>query len=65
MRPMNIGIIDIADNNVGEDIVINVVVQSGVVKSPALRYGIDDKPRFRFTLLKEDTLPTGRRAGHP
>jgi hypothetical protein len=29
---------------------INMVVQSEVVKSPALRYAANSKPEFRFTL---------------
>ena len=33
---------------------INVVVQDGVVKSPALRYATDGKPEFRFTLVQTE-----------
>jgi hypothetical protein len=33
---------------------INVVLQSGIVKNPALRYSPDGKPEFRFTLLQQD-----------
>jgi hypothetical protein len=33
---------------------INIVVQDGVVKSPALRYGADGKPEFRFTLKQSE-----------
>jgi single-stranded DNA-binding protein len=33
---------------------INLVVVDGVVKSPALRYGPDGKPEFRFTLVQTE-----------
>jgi hypothetical protein len=33
---------------------INMVVQAGVMKSPALRYGPDGKPEFRFTLVQPE-----------
>jgi hypothetical protein len=32
---------------------INMTVQSGVVKSPALRYDSQSRPEFRFTLVQE------------
>jgi hypothetical protein len=32
---------------------INVVVQSGIVKWPALRYGSDGRPEYRFVLYRE------------
>ena len=33
---------------------LNLVVQDGVVKNPALRYSADGKPEFRFTLLQQE-----------
>lgn len=33
---------------------VNLVVQEGIVKNPALRYGADGKPECRFTLLQVD-----------
>jgi single-stranded DNA-binding protein len=33
---------------------VNLVVADGVVKSPALRYGDDGKPEFRWTLQQEE-----------
>jgi single-stranded DNA-binding protein len=39
---------------------INVVVQSGIVKWPALRYGTDGKPEFRFVLYRETQNAEGQ-----
>ncbi len=39
---------------------LNVVVASGVLKSPALRYDHNSKPEFRFTLEQADTSADGR-----
>ena len=33
---------------------VNLVVQDGVVKSPALRYSTDGKPELRFTLAQTE-----------
>ena len=33
---------------------VNVVIQSGLVKSPALRYDHQSRPEFRFTLEQRD-----------
>jgi single-stranded DNA-binding protein len=33
---------------------LNLVVQDGIVQSPALRYGPDGKPELRFTLDQRD-----------
>ena len=34
--------------------VVNLTVQSGIVKSPALRYDSNSKPEFRFTLMQQE-----------
>jgi hypothetical protein len=34
--------------------VVNLMVQSGIVKSPALRYDSNSKPEFRFTLMQQE-----------
>ena len=33
---------------------VNMTVQSGVVKSPALRYTSDGKVEYRFTLMQQE-----------
>jgi hypothetical protein len=33
---------------------INLVVESGIVQSRALRYAADGKPEFRFTLIQTE-----------
>jgi hypothetical protein len=33
---------------------LNLVVVDGVVKNPALRYGADGRPEFRFTLVQQE-----------
>src|SRR5262245_15942990 len=39
---------------------INVVVQSGVVQWPALRYDAQGKPEFRWTLVRQTTSADGQ-----
>jgi hypothetical protein len=39
---------------------INVVVQSGIVKWPALRYDGNGRPKFRFTLYRETANADGQ-----
>jgi hypothetical protein len=38
---------------------INVVVQAGIVKWPALHYDAQGRPEFRFTLYREATNARG------
>jgi hypothetical protein len=33
---------------------LNLVVVDGIVKNPALRYGADGRPEFRFTLIQQE-----------
>jgi hypothetical protein len=39
---------------------INIVLLDGEVKSPALRYGADGKPEYRFTLVQQEHTTDGR-----
>jgi single-stranded DNA-binding protein len=41
-------------------ITINAVIQSGIVKWPALRYDGSGKPEFRFVLYRETTNAEGQ-----
>jgi hypothetical protein len=46
----------------GENMSVNVVVQSGVVKSPALRYDANSRSEFRFTLVQTEQSPDGQKS---
>ena len=39
---------------------INAVIQSGIVKWPALRYDGNSRPEFRFTLYRETQNAEGQ-----
>jgi single-stranded DNA-binding protein len=39
---------------------VNVVVQSGIVKWPSLKYGPTDSPEYRFTLYRETQNADGQ-----
>ena len=41
------------------NLTVNVVVQSGVVKWPSLKYGSNGQPEFRFVLFRETESAQG------